>query len=82
MTLYAEEFLLEFLNKHPQLLLQENKESEDKCAKDANQTHPNQHADPIESISKSDYILVLVGRCSARHVRVLLSVSVFLFVTV
>ena len=56
MTLYAKEFLLEFLNKDQQLLLQENKESEDKRAKDVNQTHPNQHADPIESISESDYI--------------------------
>jgi hypothetical protein len=53
MTLYAKELLpdqFEFLNNHRQLLLQENKESEDKRAQDANQTHPNQHADPIESI--------------------------------
>ena len=52
MILYAKDILpdqFEFLNDHRQLLLQleENKESEDKCAQYANQTHPNQPADPI-----------------------------------
>jgi hypothetical protein len=45
MTLYAKE-LFEFFNDHGQLLLQENKESEEKRAPDLNQTHPNQHANP------------------------------------
>ena len=47
-TLYARELLpdrFESVNDYRQLLLQENKESEDKRAQDANHTRPNQHAD-------------------------------------
>ena len=50
MILYAKDLLpdqFEFLNDHRQLLLQENKKSEDKRSQDANQTHPNQPANPI-----------------------------------
>lgn len=52
MALYAKEFLLDlfkFFNDHRQLVLQENKESEDERVEDANEPHPNQHSDPIKS---------------------------------